>query len=940
MRHLLPILPRPSRYLGIEEGSVHKSPEASALHIALAFPDLYEVAMSYLGQKILYDLINQRPNWYAERVFCPCRDAAALLREHGVPLASLESDTPLGRFDAIGFSVTHELCYTNILLMLDLAGIPLRAEQRNENHPLILAGGGCTVACEPIAPFMDLMILGEGEECALQLFSLLEQAGQAAWPRRRLLAEAVRIPGVYVPQLQGPDGLAANAPRPTRQIVPVLDAAPYPENQVVPFGAVHNRLALEIARGCTRGCRFCQAGMIYRPARERSVAALTRLTEACLNATGYDDLSFLSLSTGDFSALKTLFLQTSERCAREQVSVSLPSLRVGSLDSEIMSRMAGIRRTGATLAPEAGSQRLRDVINKGITEEAILTHARKLFEHGWQQIKLYFMLGLPTETDADLDAAVELCRKVRDAAGKGTQRLQVTAAFSTFVPKAHTPFQWEGQIPLSEIERRISYLLERFKAEKHLKMRWHEPKMSFLEGIMSRGDRKLAAVVETAYRKGDIFTAWLDEFSLDPWLAALAEHGLDPAEYTGPRNPNSPLPWEHIQNGVSREFLLRERAKAFAGQTSPDCRYAACQACGACDRPGAPSLLHPQAASGDTGGQETLGADWAHKTDRTAGAGKAAGTLIINRLNFTERDQREDPAGELAPVASSPSPKQSPAGADAQDRFAPTPDAPNAPASSASALNAAQRPAPALNPAPTSSVTTPPRKPHKNHPPAIAAALAHKEAIYRIWYSKTGAAVYLSQLELQPVMERALRRAALPLSFSQGFHPLPLLTFGRALPVGVESRCEWFAITLSERRDVHSLRKSIGKSLPKGLEILYIEELPVQRNLPQAVSENYLLTLTPESRLEWERFAADWRGFEQAKTRIWTRETKKGPRTADLRGFFRKISVGDRQIELSFDWHEKYVSPLTLCLAAIPAADILDLKLVKISQELDFPGHS
>ncbi|MBQ4133822.1 MAG: TIGR03960 family B12-binding radical SAM protein [Desulfovibrionaceae bacterium] len=881
MRHLLPILPRPSRYLGIEEGSVHKDISKVKLHIALAFPDLYEVAMSYLGQKILYAIINSRPAWYAERAFTPCREAAGLLRRHGVPLASLESDTPLADFDLIGFSVTHELCYTNILMMLDLAGIPFRSVQRDESHPIILAGGGCTMACEPLAPFMDMMILGEAEECAPKLLQLVEQAKTSGWTRPRLLEEAVKINGVYVPQLQGPDAPARAVPRPTRQIVRDLNDALYPETQAVPFGAVHNRLALEIARGCTRGCRFCQAGMIYRPARERRVDNLVKLTRECLNATGYDDISFLSLSTGDFSALKTLFLQTSDRCAQEQVSVSLPSLRVGSIDSEIMNRMAGIRRTGATLAPEAGSQRLRDVINKGVTEEAILTHARKLFEHGWQQIKLYFMIGLPTETDADLDAAVELCRKVRDAAGKGVRRLQVTGAFSTFVPKPHTPFQWEAQISLSEIERRISYLLERFKAEKNLKMRWHEPKMSFLEGIMSRGDRRLSNVVESAYRNGDIFTAWIDEFSIDPWLAALAEHGLDPEIYTGPRDLKAPLPWEHIENGVSREFLLRERARAFAGQISPDCRYAACQACGVCDRPGASSSIlnaavYPEPASAQNSADNQHG----------------SALPIQNILNFAERDQLEYAEQEQASAADN----------------APQPGAASAAASETG----------------------------KNKPPAIAAELTHKEAIYRIWYSKSGAAVYLSQLELQPVMERALRRASLPLSFSQGFHPLPLLTFGRALPVGVESRCEWFAITLSERRDVNSLRKNLAKSLPRGLEILYIEELPVQRCLPQAVSESYLLSLTPQSSLNWEKFAACWRSFAQEKSRIWTRETKKGPRTDDLRKFFRTISIDEQKIEIIFDWREKYVSPLTLCLAAIPETDILDLHLIKISQKLGF----
>ena len=335
-----------------------------------------------------------------------------------------------------------------------------------------------------------------------------------------------------------------------------FDRAAYPEKQVVPFGAVHNRLSLEIARGCTRGCRFCQAGVLYRPARERSLPNLEKILENCLNDTGFDDVSFLALSTGDFSALKTLFLGTMDRCEAEQISVSLPSLRVGSIDDDIMRRLAGIRRTGATLAPEAGSQRLRDIINKGVTEEGLMLHVRKLFEHGWQQVKLYFMIGLPGETQEDIEAIVDLCRKARDAAGRGMPRLQVTAAISPFVPKSHTPFQWEPQITLEQVRERVQYLRDAFRAEKCLKLRWHEPEMSFLEGVLSRADRRIADVVEKAYRKGAIFASWMDHFSIDPWLESLAECGLTAEEFTGARELDAPLPWDHLNAGVSREFLL------------------------------------------------------------------------------------------------------------------------------------------------------------------------------------------------------------------------------------------------------------------------------------------------------------------------------------------------------------------------------------------------
>ena len=556
MKELLSLLPRPSHYIGTEEGSVHKDPASVRLHCALAFPDLYEVGMSYLGHKILYTILNDRDDVFAERVFAPCAESGKLLREHGVPLATLESDTDIAATHMFAFAVTHELCFTNVLYMLDLAGIPLRAADRGDDlfrWPLIVAGGGCAIAAEPLAPFMDLLLLGEGEEMVPELCDLIILARAEGWSRSRLIREAVAIPGIYAPSLYAHDATGAlkplceGLPTPGRRIVADFDTAAYPERQVVPFGAVHNRLSLEIARGCTRGCRFCQAGVLYRPSRERSLPNLEKILENCLNDTGFDNVSFLALSAGDFSALKTLFLGTMDRCEAEQISVSLPSLRVGSIDDDIMRRLAGIRRTGATLAPEAGSQRLRDIINKGVTEEGLMLHVRKLFEHGWQQVKLYFMIGLPGETQEDIEAIVDLCRKVRDAAGRGMPRLQVTAAISPFVPKSHTPFQWEPQITLEQVRERIFYLRDAFKQEKCLKLRWHEPEMSFLEGILSRADRRIADVVEKAYRKGAVFSSWVEHFSLEPWLEALSECGLTAEEYTGARSLDAPLPWDQSE---------------------------------------------------------------------------------------------------------------------------------------------------------------------------------------------------------------------------------------------------------------------------------------------------------------------------------------------------------------------------------------------------------
>lgn len=867
MRELLPLVPKPTRYLGIEEGAVHKQRNAVSLHVALAFPDMYEVGMSYLGQKILYGIINQRENWWAERVFTPCVETAAVLRSHGTPLATLESDTPLHRMHLLGFHVTHELCYTNVLYMLDLGGIPLRSKDRGDSleTPVIMAGGGCTLAAEPLAPFMDLMALGEGEELMVELLELLSQCREQGVSRQDFLLRAAAIPGVYVPSFfqpqnsDGSDGYAKplvpvrpDIPVPARRVVPDMNTAPFPVVQPVPFGAVHSRLALEIGRGCTRGCRFCQAGIIYRPARERSVEALEGILHKALSATGYDELSFLSLSTGDFSALKTLFTRTVDRCSEEQISVSLPSLRVGSIDDDIMARMAGIRRTGATLAPEAGSQRLRDVINKGVTEEQLLLHVRKLFQHGWQQVKLYFMIGLPTETDADLDAIVDLCRKVRGAAGY-VKRLNVTASISPFVPKAHTPFQWEAQIPLAEIRRRIGYLRDAFAREKSMRMRWHEPDSSALEGIFSRGDRRLADVVETAYRKGAVFSSWMEHFALAPYLESLAEHGLTYEEYIAERDVQDPLPWDHINSGVSREFLQKERERAYEMAVTDDCRYAGCRLCGACDVGKKPSLL-----------------------DRLTPQ-----TTYANILNFPERDQQAhqpetDDRGNVLQTAG-----------------------------------------------------------ESNKPPQLAAELGHKAAHYRIWYSKEGPATFLSQLELQAVFERIFRRARLPMTFSQGFHPLPLISFGKALPVGVASRAEWVNIFLREDMPAQDLFHAIATGFPRGMVPTRIQRLDMGKRQSQAIAEDFLLEYTgpAERRQEFQNALA---AFRQSDSQIWTRETKKGERTVDIRPIFHKISEETEEgTMLTLDWSSTYVSPLKLVLAALPGFGLLDLRLTKTAQHMD-----
>lgn len=862
MREILALLPRPSRYLGNEEGAVRVGPAAAELHCALAFPDLYEVAMSYLGQKIVYGQLNAMPGVLAERVFAPCRDAAAVLREHKMPLATLESDTDLARTHLVGFSVTHELAFTNVLYMLDLAGIPLRATDRGDDlnaWPVIMAGGGCTLCAEPLAPFLDLMVLGESEAVLPELVPLLMRARAEGWSKSAFLAEARHVPGVYVPclfrvQSDGSlEAVYADYTEVRRRAVADMKDAWYPVEQVIPFGAVHNRLSLEIARGCTRGCRFCQAGMTLRPSRERSVADVAAQLEACLARTGYDDVSFLALSCGDFSGLKTLFLDAADRCAREQISLSLPSLRVGSVDGEIMARMAGIRRTGATLAPEAGSQRLRDAINKGVTEEGLIRHVRHLVGYGWQQVKLYFMIGLPTESYEDLDALVELGLKVRDCCrfrdGDGTwrgPRLNVTVAVSPFVPKTHTPFQWEPQISLAEMEARIRYLRDAVKSHKNLTLRWHEPAMSHLEGILSRGDRRLADVVELAYRKGGIFSSWVEGFDLAPWNEALDECGLTAEQWIGGRDPDGPLPWDHLRAGTSRRFLLAERRRALTGAVTGDCRYGPCRQCGACDTKAGPSLLR------------------ARDSDPP----------LRTMLNFPGRDQ--DDASPVPPVA------------------------PYQPGKKAS-------------------------------PPAIGEELTRRVARYRVWHRKEGRAAWISQLELQSLLERSMRRAALPLAFSRGFHPLPLISFGRALPVGVASRAEWFIVTLRAPLRAEEVLEKLDPRMPDGMKLVRAEGLPLTGKVVSPPEELFQLRYSDPSAL-----SAAWENFVAAERWDLERETKQGgTRVLDLRPLLRDHEFRDGGLLFTLDWRALYLSPLAFARAVLPGLEPLGLELAKLAQFFD-----
>ncbi|AMV71168.1 TIGR03960 family B12-binding radical SAM protein [Desulfuromonas carbonis] len=591
---LLGQINRPSRYLGGERGSVHK-PEAQVdLHFALAFPDVYEVGMSHLGFAILYHILNGLDDIAAERVYAPWPDMEGHLRETGAPLVSLESERPLASFDIVGFTLQYELSYSNILNMLQLGGIPLRREQRGAADPLIVVGGPCAFNPEPLADFIDCAVIGDGEEAVVELCAALRTSRAAGEDRPALYRRLAQIEGLYLPALfdvdYQPDGsIKAIQPQQPgyatvrRRFLADLDAVPYPTAPIVPFmNTVHDRVAVEIARGCTRGCRFCQAGYIYRPVRERAPQRIADVIEASLASSGYEEVSLLSLSTGDYSCIEPLLKGLMDRYAAEKVAISFPSLRVGSLTPELMEEIKKVRKTGFTLAPEAGSERLRNVINKGISEDDLLATAQSAFGLGWRILKLYFMLGLPTETDADLAAIIDLAARVKRS-GKGTEGgADVNVAVSTFVPKAHTPFQWEAQLGIEETLRRQVLLRDGLR-QKKLRLKWHEAELSFMEGVFARGDRRLAPVLERAQQLGCRFDGWRDHFRFELWQQAFADCGIDPSWYLRERDEAEVLPWDHIDCGIPKDFFVRERRRARELAYTPDCRGGDCSGCGVCD---------------------------------------------------------------------------------------------------------------------------------------------------------------------------------------------------------------------------------------------------------------------------------------------------------------------------------------------------------------------
>jgi len=609
IEEILPRLRKPARYLGTEWNAVKKNWDETAVKMAFAFPDLYEVGMSHLGLHILYGLVNEQPEYLMERTFAPGQDLEEELRRRCLPLFSLESHRPLADFDIIGFTLQYELTFTNVLNMLDLGGIPLRSGERTGSHPLIIGGGPVVYNPEPLAPFFDAFVIGEGEEVLLEILQVVKRAKEEGFQKNReaLLEELAELPGVYIPAFyrfeyteEGRIRAVAPVhpkapPRVKRRLLRDLDAAYYPAAPVVPLAeTVHERGMLEVFRGCTRGCRFCQAGMIYRPVRERTPETLLRQAGEILKNTGYEEISLVSLSSLDYSSLEAFLPPLREQCRLARTGISLPSLRVDSFSVGVARNLPGGRRSSITFAPEAGTQRLRNVINKGVSESDFLEAVRAAFEAGWSAVKLYFMVGLPVEERADLEGVGDLVQKAKQIGRqvfRGRKRVQLTVSASSFVPKAHTPFQWEGQQPREILEEKHRFLRNLIQKSGAF-YNWHQVEMSFLEAVFARGDRRLAAALEGAWRRGCRFDGWTENFLFPLWEESFRAANLDPRFYAERRlGYEEALPWDLIDPGIEKDFLVREYRRALAGLPTLDCRGAPCEGCGVCPAFGAAPFL-------------------------------------------------------------------------------------------------------------------------------------------------------------------------------------------------------------------------------------------------------------------------------------------------------------------------------------------------------------
>jgi len=830
LKKILPLVSKPGRYAGEEVNSIKKDLEKVSLKIALAFPDLYEIGISNLGLQILYHVLNTNDKVAAERVYAPWEDMEKLLRDKELPLTSLESSLPLCDFNIVGFSLQHELCYTNLLNMLDLGRIPLKSSERDDDAPLIIAGGPSSFNPEPLSDFVDAFLIGDGEEGIEDICNTYLKWKENKGNRRDLLESLSTIKGVYVPSLfqvsYNDSGLIKEITplkedykRVERRVLIDIEEAPYPTRFIIPnVKPVHDRVPLEVARGCSRFCHFCQAGYIYLPVRERSPEKIRTLGEKALADTGTDEAALLSLSTGDYSCLEGLLPDLAKRYNEQNVNLSFPSLRVDTITPSIMNEMKKMRAKSFTIAPEAGSQRLRDLINKGVTEEQVLQTAREMSSAGCQSVKLYYMIGLPTETFEDLDEIMRLSREVLKEGRKTGAMKKVTVNLSTFVPKSHTPFQWVRQDSTDEVIEKLDYMKKNLK-DKAITLRWNDPFMTLLEGIFSRGDRRTGKTILKAFQKGCRFDSWGDRLSPEKWKEAFEESAIVTKNYLESKALDTILPWDLIDPGVTKKFLIDELNRSYEGELTEDCRYGRCSVCGVCD----------------------------HK--------------ILKIRTFKEAN---------------------------------------------------------LSPLPVKEGSTSPLKRR-----------------FRVRYTKGGPARFMGHTDMIQVIIRMLRRADIPILYSEGFHPSPKISFGSPIPFATESLAEYFDIDVAGSMTAEKFLERIAVKAPSYCEMKEAFVINSgEKSITNAVkSEVYLIT-SGEKCSSHDKAGDAIEKFKSADKWPFIKLTKKGKKEIELKNEVRNIHIdkeGKIEIELAATGGRKVKAEDALAnILALTDNEKAELEIIKI----------